>query len=68
MIWPEFLDDNGNPIDEGIPCIGTLTARMHIAVADNASKHFERLEIGSRFYCMEGHMITALGTVIKLSI
>jgi hypothetical protein len=67
-VWPDFLDENGLAIVSGVPLIGSYTAKMHIIFDNMVEKHFERLKVGTKFYCTEGSMKTAEGVVTKLSV
>lgn len=66
MIWPNFLDDDGTPIEKGIPLIGTYNARMHILVREMMDYHRKRILVGLKFNCHEGARIVARGVVTKL--
>jgi translation elongation factor EF-Tu-like GTPase len=66
MIWPNFLDDDGTPIQKGIPLIGTYKARMHILVKEMMDYHRKRISVGLKFNCHEGARIMARGVVTKL--
>ncbi|MCR9086525.1 MAG: hypothetical protein NXH97_07275 [Rhodobacteraceae bacterium] len=66
MIWPNFLDDDGTPIEKGIPLIGTYKARMHILVKEKLDYHRKRISVGLKFNCHEGARIVARGVVTKL--
>ena len=68
MIWPEFLDESGVAISSKIPLVGTYRARMHIVSSEMVEENFEKLRVGTKFYCSEGTMITAKGTVTKLTV
>ena len=67
-VWPEFLDHSGRSIETGIPLVGTYHAKMHIVFDHMVPKHFARLEIGTKFYCMEGELRAAVGTVTDLKV
>ncbi|MFT6458774.1 hypothetical protein [Pseudophaeobacter arcticus] len=66
MIWPNFLDEAGDPIPKGSQIEGTLRARMHIVVREMVEFHKQRLLVGSRFNCHEGRHVVAQGKVTKL--
>lgn len=55
MIHPEFLDDTGTPIDEGVPVPLAGTASMWIVIpAMRALVHRGRISVGVRGHFMEG--------------
>jgi len=64
VIWPEFIDANGDALPRDVPLSGTLRARMHIANDEFAkSIHKIRIRVGTRFFMMEGSHKMARGTV-----
>ncbi len=67
MIWPEFVDDNGDAIDRGVFLEGTLKARMHIVSEKMLPLHVEKIHVGTEFYCMEGPKRVAHGVVTKVT-
>jgi hypothetical protein len=70
MIWPDFVDENGDslPIDEPLPIGVNLVARMTIVVDEmRAKEHRKRLKVGSTFYCHEGNRRVAFGEVTKIT-
>ncbi|GFE66723.1 hypothetical protein KIN_37970 [Litoreibacter roseus] len=66
MIYPNFLDEYGTPIQRGIPLCGTYKARMHIVVKEMMEDHRERLSVGVKFNCHEGSRVVARGVVTRL--
>jgi len=66
-VWPEFLDHAGNALPKDVPLQGTLPARMHIIFPNMVSVHFNRLRVGTRFFCTEGARKVASGVVTSLS-
>lgn len=55
MIHPEFLDENGRPLDEELPVPLKGKAAMWILVPEmRASVHRSRAEVGTRGHFMEG--------------
>ena len=66
-IWPEFLDENGKPYQEGVPLMGKLKARMHIIFPNMVDVHMRRLKIGTKFFSMEGARPCADGIVTSVS-
>jgi hypothetical protein len=68
MIWPEFLDDTGEPMLHGttLPVGVELKARFTIGVEAMRSFHRARLRIGTAFFCCEGARRVARGTVTSL--
>ena len=67
MVWPEFLDDDGNSIPHGVPLIGTYRALMHIVVEEMIDVHRQRVTVGTEFFCTEGRRKVAKGVVTSLS-
>jgi len=67
-VWPEFLDSHGASIETGVPLIGSYAAKMHIVFPEMIEKHFQKLSVGTQFYCMEGYMKAAQGRVTKLNL
>lgn len=65
-IWPEFIDSTGVTIADDVPLIGTYMANMHIISDTMINMHFERLSIGTIFYCMDGPIRVAEGTVVEI--
>ncbi len=49
MVWPEFLDDEGNSIPHGVPLEGTYRALMHIVVEEMIDVHRQRMTVGTEF-------------------
>jgi hypothetical protein len=66
-VWPEFLDQAGNALPSDVPLQGTIPARMHIVFPNMVGVHFNRLRVGTRFFCMEGSRKVASGIVTSLS-
>jgi hypothetical protein len=54
MIHPEFLDQDGMPLDDGIPVALKGQASMWILVPEARAAHRTRLTVGTRGYFMEG--------------
>jgi hypothetical protein len=53
MIWPEFIDDEGNPRPEGeVPSEGL--AHMFILNPEMRPEHQRRISIGTRGFMVEG--------------
>ncbi|MEH6343460.1 MAG: hypothetical protein V7785_00110 [Bermanella sp.] len=67
MIWPEFVDDNGDALDKGLFLEGTLKARMHIFSEDMVPLHAERISVGTKFYSVEGPKRVAYSIVTKIT-
>lgn len=68
MIWPEFIDKNGDAIEKDIPLIGTLSARMHIVNQEIKNiVHVSRMHVGTEFYCMEGPKKVGKGVITKIT-
>lgn len=68
MIWPEFIDSEGNAISNDVPLKGTYRARMHILNRELAqSMHRNRIKPGISFYSMEGPHKVAKGVVLKVT-
>ncbi len=67
-VFPEFMVTETEAMDADIPLQGTLFAIMHILAPNMIPVHFERLKIGTSFYCMEGSRPCAEGKVTKLSV
>lgn len=54
-IHPEFLDERGNPIEEGIPVPLHGLASMFIFIPEQREQtHRSRIRVGTRGYFMEG--------------
>lgn len=67
MIWPEFLDENGQTIlDNQSPVPESGLAEMWILVRENLPYHREKIEVGTTGYFMEGFRKTAECTVLKI--
>ncbi len=70
MIWPDFIDDNGDSIssEKPLPVDHNLLARMTI-VSDEMREeiHKDRITEGIRFYCHEGGKRVAVGHVTKIT-
>lgn len=66
MVWPEFVDETGNPIPANAPLQGNLHARMHVLVPEMVAQHRQRLQVGDRFFCTEGPRRVAEGVVTSL--
>ena len=55
MIHPEFLDANGNVVDEKIPLMLEGKATMWVLVEEMKEKvHRSRIKLGTKGYFMEG--------------
>jgi hypothetical protein len=66
MIWPEFLDDAGNPLPEGEVAYQGL-AHMFILNRDMREQtHRQRIAVGVRGYFVEGPKRVAEREVTKL--
>lgn len=67
-VFPEFLGSDGRRSPLKTPLAGKLSAIMHVLFPHMVEVHFKRLEVGTRFYCMEGLKPCAEGIVTKLTI
>lgn len=67
MVWPEFVDEAGASIVEGVPLGGRLHALMHIVAPEMIEQHRQRLKVGSKFICTEGARPVADGVVTCLA-
>ena len=68
MIWPEFLDENGELImetDKKVPNKGR--ARMWIIDDQTRNYHQKRIDVGMIGYFMEGSRKVAICTVTELT-
>lgn len=65
-IWPEFLADDQSPVPVDVPLEGVYDARMHIVFTDRVDYYMKRIQIGQRFYCMEGARKVAAGFVTAM--
>ncbi|PML82179.1 MULTISPECIES: hypothetical protein [Vibrionaceae] len=55
MIHPEFLDQNGMPIPEGVPIPSRGLASMWVLVPEMREKvHIQKLQVGTKGYFMSG--------------
>ena len=52
------------PVD--VPLEGVNDARMHIVFTDRVDYYMKRIQIGQRFYCMEGARKVATGIVTAM--
>lgn len=68
MIWPLFVDANGDAIAQDIPLKGKQRARMYIVDRSRVSYHADRLSAGTHFNCHEGKRVVAVGIVTRISI
>ena len=70
MIWPDFLDANGESRSEAeeLPVDSPLPAKM-LVVSDEIREEAHRHEItvGTRFYCHEGGRRVAEGVVTRIT-
>jgi len=65
MIWPEFLDDEGNPRPEGeVPPEGL--AHMFILMPEMRPTHRRRITVGTRGFMVEGPKKVAECQVTRL--
>jgi hypothetical protein len=68
IIWPEFINEDGDALPRDLPLSGTLQARMHILNDELAkSVHKGRVQVGTRFFMMEGAHKVARGTVSRVT-
>jgi hypothetical protein len=67
MIWPYFLDENGIPISDGVPLVGTYEAKMYIVALEMCNYHYKRLSVGTEFFCHEGAAVMAKGVVQSIN-
>jgi len=68
VIWPEFIDTNGDAIPRDLPLVGTLRARMYIVNRElAASVHSGRIQVGVNFFAMEGPHKVAKGVVTRVT-
>lgn len=65
MIFPEFVDNNGDQIADKIPLIGKYDAKMYIIAISNDAP---AITVGTKFYCAEGSRIVAEGIVMSLDL
>ena len=67
IIWPEFLDVNGNVIiDKTINVDANGKAQMWIINKDLIEKHNSRIRIGQKGYLMEGNKKVAECEVLEI--
>lgn len=70
MIWPEFTRPDGQPfpVETPLPVGPELSARMRIVSEEmRVEVHRKRIEPGVRFYCHEGPIRVAEGTVTRIT-
>jgi hypothetical protein len=70
MIWPDFLDAEGNSrlTDLPLPTGEELPARMVIVVDEMRERvHRSRIAPGVRFFCHEGRQRVAEGVVTRIT-
>ena len=67
MVWPDFFDDAGSSLHQGLPLEGTLRARMYVVEPEMKELHRCRIRTGTNFFCVEGPRKVARGTVTKLT-
>lgn len=70
MIWPDFLDADGQSLPDGrpLPVGRELPARMTVVADDlRAVFHWHRVAPGVRFFCHEGPKRVATGTVTRVT-
>ena len=67
MIWPMFLDSDGQEIPKGQQTSGKGRANFYI-VSDQLRKevHLDRIKIGTKFFMMEGSQKVARCTVRRV--
>src|SRR4030095_242374 len=69
MIWPVFVDDEGQPLPEGtkVPADKPVNARMVIINDElRVTEHRKRIKEGLDFYLREGWKIVAEGVVTRI--
>ena len=67
MIYPCFLDQSGRPFAEGVSVPAQVNA--HFRIIDShlrVAEHARRLQVGTRFFLVEGARRVADGIVTKL--
>jgi hypothetical protein len=67
MIHPNFLDEEGVPVSNGIALGQEHDARMHILARESVNLHKSRMTFGTRFNCHEGSRVVAKGKITQLS-
>jgi hypothetical protein len=70
MIYPDFLDANGESIPENqpLPVDAPIPARM-IVLSDNLRMevHRQKARVGSQFFCQDGQRRIAEGIITKIT-
>lgn len=67
MIWPEFLNDDGNVIlNKSLPVHTSGKAKMWIVNEESVESHKGRITIGSKAFFMEGPNKVAECEVIQI--
>ena len=68
IIWPEFIDKDGNALPTDVPLEGTHLARMYIINEELKDRiHRERLKVGTAFFSIEGSKKVARGIVTRVT-
>lgn len=67
MIWPEFVDEENEPISREFPLKGTYRARMYVVSENLRDLHRPRVQVGTEFFCVQGPKKVARGTVTKVT-
>ncbi len=67
MVWPEFLDEAGDPIPPDRPLSGLLRARFFIITDEMRGFHRLHARPGVGFFCVEGPKVCAAGMVTRVT-
>ncbi len=67
MVWPEFLDEAGDPLPPDRPITGLVRARFLVVDPRMRPFHRERVRPGEGFFCVEGAKVCAAGVITRVT-
>ncbi len=66
-VWPEFVDESGDMIPEGVPVTGRVKARMYVIHDEMREFHRQQARPGVGFFCVEGAKVCAAGIITRIT-
>lgn len=67
MVWPEFIDEEGEILPTDRPLTGVLRARFYVVAEEMRDFHRQQVRRGVGFFCVEGAHVCAAGIVSKIT-
>ena len=67
MVWPEFIDEAGEPLSTDRALTGLIRARFFVVDDGMRAFHRQHARPGVGFFCVEGPRVCAVGVITRVT-